>query len=298
MPTLELSSGPGYYQVDHGLSKVMEFLKGRANTFTIEPKKASGAPLRDLTASRGREGLDVFFTELWRHNDEGDYAHYADGGVATYNPATYEIQRLHFARDFDGLFTLTYNNSNATGCGDNDGLGHARRDAAGQPPAHCSGKTEQLGADASPYVVKVALEALGNVEAVDVTRNGTAHDGFQYDVTFTTDLGPRPLVEILVGGAGVNPADAWVSRVQEGVTEDADHRAQLGRRVRARVQSVHVVCDDAVDVSAECEFVLQLDGGTDTTTTLKTKFDGGGTASTALEVEHASRSSTASTTSS
>ena len=61
--------------------------------------------------------------------------------------------------------------------------------------------------------------ALGNVEAVDVTRNGTAHDGFQYDVTFTTDLGPRPLLEILVGGAGVSPADAWVSRVQEGVTE-------------------------------------------------------------------------------
>ena len=53
------------------------------------------------------------------------------------------------------------------------------------------------------------------------------------------------------------------------------------------MQSVHVVCDDAVDVSAECEFVLQLDGGTDTTTTLKTKFDGGGTASTALEVEQA-----------
>ena len=288
VPTLELSSGPGYYQVDHGLSKVAEFLKGRANTFTIEPKKASGAPLRDLTASRGREGLDVFFTELWRHDDAGDYAHYADGGVATYNPATYEIQRLHFARDFDGLFTLTYNNSNATGCGDNDGLGYMRGETPQvNLPAHCSGKTEQLGADASPYVVKVALEALGNVEAVDVTRNGTAHDGFQYDVTFTTDLGPRPLLEILVGGAGVSPADAWVSRVQEGVTETQIIVLSSDVEFVPDVQSVHVVCDDAVDVSAECEFVLQLDGGTDTTTTLKTKFDGGGTASTALEVEHA-----------
>ena len=70
-----------------------------------------------------------------------------------------------FARDFDGLFTLTYNNSNATGCGDNDGLGYMRGETPQvNLPAHCSGKTEQLGADSSPYVVKVALEALGNVE--------------------------------------------------------------------------------------------------------------------------------------
>ena len=90
-----------------------------------------------------------------------------------------------------------------------------------------------------------------------------------------------------MGGAGVSPADAWVSRVQEGVTETQIIVLSSDVEFVPDVQSVHVVCDDAVDVSAECEFVLQLDGGADTTTTLKTKFDGGGTASTALEVEHA-----------
>ena len=73
-----------------------------------------------------------------------------------------------------------------------------------------------------------------------------------------------------------------VSRVQEGVTETQIIVLSSDVEFVPDVQSVHVVCDDAVDVSAECEFVLQLDGGTDTTTTLKTKFDGGGTASTAL----------------
>ena len=44
---------------------VTEFLKVAANEFTIEPRKASGHPVRDRTAHPGHEGGDYFFTELW-----------------------------------------------------------------------------------------------------------------------------------------------------------------------------------------------------------------------------------------
>ena len=42
-----------------------------------------GAPLRDLTAARKREGEDIFYTELFEYDEDGSYVHYADGGVAT-----------------------------------------------------------------------------------------------------------------------------------------------------------------------------------------------------------------------
>lgn len=48
-----------------GASYVSEFLRGQANEFTIEPKKASGATVRDITASDGMTGRDLFFTEFW-----------------------------------------------------------------------------------------------------------------------------------------------------------------------------------------------------------------------------------------
>ena len=53
-----LNDGSGSAQVN-----VAEFIKGRANQFTIEPKKVSGAVVKDITAAV--TGADVFFTELW-----------------------------------------------------------------------------------------------------------------------------------------------------------------------------------------------------------------------------------------
>lgn len=44
---------------------VTEFLKGKANEFIIEPKNASGAVVRDVKVINGKEGLVIFFTELW-----------------------------------------------------------------------------------------------------------------------------------------------------------------------------------------------------------------------------------------
>ena len=42
----------------------VEFIEGKANQFTIEPKKASGEPIKDLDAAAGFAGEDVFFSEL------------------------------------------------------------------------------------------------------------------------------------------------------------------------------------------------------------------------------------------
>ena len=44
---------------------VEEFIKGSRNEFTIEPKSASGATLRDVTIAAGFAGKDIFFTETY-----------------------------------------------------------------------------------------------------------------------------------------------------------------------------------------------------------------------------------------
>ena len=94
----------------------------------------------------------------WRRSDPkewhadgatGEYVHYADGGVATYNAATYEVQQVHFDSAFTGDFTLSLNQSDRA-----DGV---------------SDKTEALSVGCSAYQMKIALEELANVEAVDVS---------------------------------------------------------------------------------------------------------------------------------
>ena len=102
-----------------------------------------------------------------------------------------------------------------------------------------------------------------------------------------------------MGGAGVSPADAWVSRVQEGVTETQIIVLSSDVEFVPDVQSVHVVC--ASD-SVACEFAFQLDGGTDYTTALRAITAGGAGAPRSRRrrsrSSRPSRSSTASTTSS
>ncbi len=43
-----------------------EFIRGRANSFVIEPFKANGQPLKDIDAAAGFQGKDIFFTEVWK----------------------------------------------------------------------------------------------------------------------------------------------------------------------------------------------------------------------------------------
>ena len=49
---------------DNQSTFVSEFLKGQANEFTIEPKKVSGAVIRDISISSEERGKDIFLTEL------------------------------------------------------------------------------------------------------------------------------------------------------------------------------------------------------------------------------------------
>ena len=44
---------------------VTEFLKGHGNEIVIEPKKSTGAVVRDIEVSSDLQGKDIFFTELW-----------------------------------------------------------------------------------------------------------------------------------------------------------------------------------------------------------------------------------------
>lgn len=212
-----------------------EFLKGRANEFIIEPKKASGDPLRDLTAARNRAGLDVFFTELWQTNTSSDYVWYNDGGVATYNPATYEIQRVMTDQSLATSFRLTFNQTDrASGVGDT---------------------TAAISRRASAYELKIALEELDNIETVDVSRSGSAATGYSYDVTFTHDLGERPLLH-------ADTSDVSVVRLQSGITE---------------IQTIVLSCDTEfvkdeqslnVKSTSDGYFKLRLGYATDTTINL------------------------------
>ena len=59
---------------------VEEYVRGRANAFSIEPKDASGAIVRDFIdegpGNSALAGADVFFTELWTSDES------ARGGLA------------------------------------------------------------------------------------------------------------------------------------------------------------------------------------------------------------------------
>ena len=76
---------------------VSEFLREQANEITIEPKKASGAAVRDIAVSNGMAGTDIFFSELWKSDGtvlDGSHDWYSDGGLAVYNSAHYEKQEI------------------------------------------------------------------------------------------------------------------------------------------------------------------------------------------------------------
>ncbi len=73
---------------------VEEFISGSHNHFTIEPKSASGAVLRDVTTAAGFSGLDIFLTETYF---AGNNSWLRDQGVATYNPPVYEVQKISVA---------------------------------------------------------------------------------------------------------------------------------------------------------------------------------------------------------
>jgi hypothetical protein len=183
----------------------VEFLKGQANEFTIEPKKASGTVVRDITSYPGMEGRDVFFTELWSSDVsiiDGSHTWYADGGVSSYNSLVYEEQVLVVPNDV-GSFFLSMDTSEDLSWGRIDGFYSKTRNFDN---IH----------DVTEESLREALSDLSNVGQVDVVRQ-TGHEDDDEDSTlrFTITLkdvfGEYPLltasdpsVSISRGGEGLD----------------------------------------------------------------------------------------------
>ena len=153
---------------------VTEFMKGKANEFTIEPKKASGLP---TTLLDGNQGLDIFFTELW-HSDapsvDDSHRWHSDGGLATFNPIQYEVQILTILAGAPA-FRLTMDTS--------DLLDGVRLTSKMLP-----------GENVTALEIQEALEELLNVGNVEVSAsNFSAAKCFR--ITFTSVFGERPLLE-------------------------------------------------------------------------------------------------------
>jgi len=196
--------------VRSGYVDISEFVQGQANEFVIEPKKASGAYVKDIDAPLGFKGRDVYFTELWTSDAsvvDGSHTWHSDGGVALYNGVQYEIQTLLLPSGAHGNYTLTMDyTSNYTTA------------QSGEPrTGGTEATTQQLMATATAAQIKNALEALSNVETVDVTQATLVNGSRLFYITFTADLGPLPLLKL--NKNMMAPKTAQVSRFQSGVTE-------------------------------------------------------------------------------
>lgn len=218
---------------------VSEFLKGMSNEFTIEPKKASGAAVRDVNVPAGFEGSDIFFTELW-NGDCADqyevYEWYADGGVASYNPVRYEKQVL-LIQSGTGPFTLTMDTRET------------------QPKGRIDGSlaiTFELPGDATTeLLLQDALKSLSNVGNVKVSAVSLASD-IQYTITFVSELGELPLLSASDG-------NVIISRTydQIGVTEIQQITTSVDKAFVYEIQTVSVL-------SSAGAFALSFNDGPNT----------------------------------
>eukprot|EP00804_Cyclotella_cryptica_P021433 CCRYP_005783-RA/>CCRYP_005783-RA protein AED:0.00 eAED:0.00 QI:831/1/1/1/1/1/3/2372/6166 len=164
---------------------VVEFLKGRANEFTIEPKKASGKVVKDLTTHDAMSGGDIFFTELWTSDPsivDGSHVWYSDGGVSSYNRLLHEEQVIAIPESV-GPFFLAMDTSEFQQGGRIDGL-------------YSKTKTFLQAKDVTDISLQQALSELRNVLGkVDVTRINEDHESIAYFVvTFKDTYGEMPLI--------------------------------------------------------------------------------------------------------
>ena len=91
--SLEVVSAAGATEVG-----VTEFVRGFQNHFTIQPRKASGDAVRDVTIDEVYRGQDVFFTEIWTSDAsvvDGTHEWLSDAGVAAYEPQVLELFGAH-----------------------------------------------------------------------------------------------------------------------------------------------------------------------------------------------------------
>ena len=163
---------------------VTEFLQGRANEFTIEPKKATGAVVRDVHTYAGMEGGDVFFTELWMSDPstvDGSHTWYSDGGVSSYNTLLYIEQMIGIPKEVTEIpFTLSMDTSETQPWGRIDGMYSQTSDIT----------------DVSKESLQDALAELPNVGKVEISQINEGDANMDYFiVTFRDVFGEYPLLQ-------------------------------------------------------------------------------------------------------
>jgi len=164
---------------------VTEFLQGRANEFTIEPKKATGAVVRDVHTYAGMEGGDVFFTELWTSDPstvDGSHTWYSDGGVSSYNTLLYIEQMIGIPKEVTEIpFTLSMDTSETQPWGRIDGM---------------YSQTKCDITDVSKESLQNALAELPNVGKVEISQINEGDANMDYFiVTFRDIFGEYPLLQ-------------------------------------------------------------------------------------------------------
>jgi len=145
-----------------------EFIQGNTNEFTIEPKLASGAVLRDVTTAAGFAGLDLFLTESYVNN-----SWYADQGIATYNPVVYEVQAITFPASYGGSASTT--------------LSLADYLTPFSPAIFAT--TSPITPASTSQQVQAAIQTFSNVNSVDVSKSILVNGKTQFLVTFLSNLG-------------------------------------------------------------------------------------------------------------
>ncbi len=152
---------------------VSEFMKGRANEFIIEPKKASGTPLMSFDEI---QGVDTFYTELWLPDElksDGSHLWHSDGGSAVYNRIQYEVQTLSVQKG-SSPFTITMDTSGMIG-----GISLSTKDLP--------------GGNVTSREIKDALEDLDKVGSIQISSLPLS-DSTKFFITFMSEFGERLLL--------------------------------------------------------------------------------------------------------
>ena len=168
---------------DNQSTFVSEFLKGQANEFTIEPKKVSGAVIRNISISSEERGKDIFLTELWRSDSTLDGSHYwnSDGGVATYNSVRFEEQQKSMC---EGESSLTSIDSVVEGRAGETGIIHVQAKDA-------YGNSRKIGRDA--FILK-----LTSITNKHIQYRGYVQDNSDGSYTLSYSIPTAGVYDVLI----------------------------------------------------------------------------------------------------
>jgi hypothetical protein len=185
------------------------YVQGEVNEFKIEPTKASGHPLKDVTALEGFEGLDVFFTEIWSSDSSVSVPSpeqwVSDGGVASYNNVKYETQTIQTSSVSAGAtFRLELDTSSRFTGGEIKQTGTLASD---------------ISEDDLKFEIEQMLDSFSHFQHqnfVTVTRTHITQNDYEWAVTFVSTFGDLPeMTGSFVSGSG----SVTVTETQKGVTE-------------------------------------------------------------------------------